>query len=198
MYQKSNIASSHMLIMSRKFGLGIICSLLLLVSLVGVCMAAEEATEETPVYLTFIQGGVNSIADGENGMKVITVEDVIPYADFSADDENALVKIDTLSTLPVPLKAAVVSKGPDGKSVSMVEVSKISFSEGNEVLTLEATPLKFYEGDVLQSFASEQTELGTAGNTEKTGIYFEVTDTQLENLWGVDICVNLWFVSACI
>ncbi len=188
----------HTIIMSRKSGLGILCSLLLLISLVGVCMAADEATEETPVYLTFVQGGANSITDDENGMKVITVEDVIPYADFSADDENALLPIDTISSLTVPLKAAMVSYGPDGKSVSIVEISKISFSEGNEVLTLEATPLKFYEGDMLQSFASEQTELGTAGNTEKTGIYFEVTDTQLENIWGIDICANFWIVSVCI
>lgn len=131
-------------------------------------------------YTAYVQGGESSVADWVNKKPVIKVQDIAPYFLIPDGEEIIQVPIDLLSLYPYPLNAAVVFSGGDAGSVSLVEVSNLSLSEGNKTLTLQATPLEFYDGEVLQSFASEKNELpvNKAGTFNRFCIYIEILEPQ--------------------
>ena len=144
------------------------CSLFL-ISLVGVCIAVETSSS-----VIYIQGGESSVTNGSDGM-LISVKDVIPFIDISTGDENHLYLVKELANMSYPVKAAVVFKGSDTESTSMITVTNVSLSDKNKILTLQVNPLEFYEGEVLKSFASNQMTLSgnKSGKNNTISIYLE-------------------------
>jgi len=129
--------------------------------------------------LTYPQkvGNSHSILQETGGMMVITIQDLIPYLYVSDNEKSVLSPVEDLFGYATPLNAALVFSGPDGNSVSFIEVSNLSLSEGGRSLTLEVTPLLQYTGDILKSLESENDEMltDTAGAT-RTGIFLEIIE----------------------
>ena len=163
--------------MTRKIPFVFIC-LLLLVSLAGVSMA-----DEAPSYVAYIQGGEAFITDGTDGMVEIIVKDVIPHFHVSEQEIGILVPVELLTNVTYPVNAAMVFSGIDDESTSIVEVSNLSLSDGNSVLTLQVRPLEFYEGERLKLFHSENKGLNVINRAaiSFTGIYAEINAALLEN-----------------
>lgn len=137
----------------------------------------RDETVTSPGYAVYVQGGENSITEETDGMMVLTVRDLLPYVYVSDNEKSVLSPVEDLSGYACPLNAVLVFSGSDGDSVSFVEVSNLSLSEGGRSLTLEVTPLQLYKGDILKSFGSENNEVltGTAGAT-RTGIFLEIIE----------------------
>lgn len=156
--------------MNRYISLGFMCSLLL-VSLVGICMATD-----LPSYAAYVQGGQSTITNGSDGMTVITVKDIIPYFHITDGNQSNLMPVEILPRYHSPLNTAIKFSGVDNESVSLISVSNLSYSDENKTLTLQVKPLEFYEGPVLKTFANEKTELATdmADGLNSTGIYIEM------------------------
>ena len=163
--------------MIRYVSWGFVCSLLL-ISGFGVCLA-----EEAPSNIGYVQAGESTITNGSDGMMVLTAKDIVPYFHFALGDKSQLIPIERLSGLTYPLNGALVFSGADNESVSLAEISSLSFSDGNRTLTLRAKPLKFYDGDVLKSFAGVRSGLNTGETGEflTTGIYLEIIGSAPEN-----------------
>lgn len=163
--------------MSRCIEPAFIC-LLLLISLVGVGQA-----DEAPGYFVYVQGGDSSITNGSDGMTEITVKDIIANFYIANGMKSILHPVERLTKLRYPLDAAMVFSGADNESVSMVTISNLSLSEGDTVLTLQVTPMKYYEGEVLKSFTGEKGRLDmtNVGEVLSTGIYMEMKGIAPEN-----------------
>lgn len=163
--------------MTQNYSIGFLC-VILIFCLTGVSMA-----DETPSYLVYIQGGEASIADGTDGMMELTVRDVVSHFHLSEKEYGILIPIDTLTSLSYPLNAAVVFSDTLEESTSMVEISNLTISDGNKVLTLQVRPLEFYEGEKLEGLNKDTHDLD--GTDLKaitfTGIFVEVPGTSLEN-----------------
>ncbi|MFH0966216.1 MAG: hypothetical protein V1862_00825 [Methanobacteriota archaeon] len=131
--------------MNHFLSLGFISSLLL-VSLAGICVA-----DNAPGYLVYIQGGESSIMNGSDGAYVITVKDIVPYFHTTNGVINSLIPVERLNNPTSPLNAALVFSDKGNESTVMVRVTNISLSDGNKVLTLQADPLEYYDGELLKS-----------------------------------------------
>lgn len=165
----------------------------MLVSLAGICIAAES-----PTYIIYIQGGENFITDGSDGMMKIVVSDVVPYVYINMGEKSRLIPVGRLTSFTYPLTAAMVFSGTDNESTSMVMVSNLSLSEGNKTLTLDVTPLKYYDGEKLKFLANEQTELTARKNEalKKTQIYIETSVPLASNNIDDDCkCPNGYYVT---
>lgn len=162
--------------MNRIISVGFIW-LLMLILLAGICTAAEN-----PSYIVYIQGGESVITLDPPGM-ILTVQDVIPYFHKSDNDKEGLFPLERLTSMIYPVNAALVFTGPDNRSTSMVEISNLSLSDDNEILTLYVTPLKFYEGELLKSFTNTQGDLlgSPVGDFKTTQIYAEIPEPVAEN-----------------
>lgn len=163
--------------MTRIFLLGL-CGILLLFCLTGVSMG-----NETPSYIVYIQGGQASITNGTDGMMELTVRDVVPHFHISEKDFGILIPVETLTNLSYPLSAAVVFSDALEEITSMVEISNLTLSEENKVITLQVKPLEFYEGERLITLNRVNRDLhGTdLAGLPFTGIFVELTGTSLEN-----------------
>ena len=133
--------------------------------------------DEVPSYLGYVQGGESTITDGTNGTSVITVNDLIPYFHLADGNKSSLIPVERLTNMTNPMNAAMVFSGAENETTFMVEVSNLSLSDGNKVLTLHVKPLEFHEGELLKSFTSKKNELNTikTGKSGNVGIYIEIT-----------------------
>ena len=141
--------------------------------------------DEAPSYVAYIQGGESSITNGSSdGAYVITVKDIIPYLYLADGNISYLIPVEKLTNGTYPMNAAVVFSGTDDDTVSMGEVSNLSLSDGNSVLTLQVNPQKNYDGEVLKSFTYENIEVDLVkeNTIKRTGIYLEMKLEVPENL----------------
>lgn len=172
---------------------GFFC-VLILVTLPGICGA-----EETPLTISYIQGGDSVIADGIDGMMEITVHNVVPYYYYTKEEHNVLLPINGFTTFPCPFNAAIIFSANDNTTISMIKVSNLTISDDNKIITMAVTPLTYYdEGQGLSSFADKYVEL-TASSSEGsiiTQIYAETRLNQSENDYGCDCCVG-WSCYQC-
>jgi len=164
---------------------GVICSLLL-VALVGLCIA-----DEAPSYLVYVQGGESSITNGSDGATVITVKDIVPYLHIGDKEKSGLIPVERLANLMNPMSAALVFSGVDNETTFMVQVSNLSLSDGNTVLTLQVEPLPYYDGDRLASFTRKGLKTLVESQYTNSAIYLEITGTPSDN---DDWCDDCYFI----
>jgi hypothetical protein len=148
--------------------LGILC-LLVLVFCSEFCSAAES-----PSAVIYIQGSESTITNGSNGM-MITVKDVVPYFHITDGVESKLVPVESLTDISYPLNAVVTLFNAENKRKSIIQVSNLSLSDENKVLTLNVNPLEFYDGEMLKSLVNGQTPLSddNIGECNRADIYLE-------------------------
>jgi len=148
--------------------LGILCSLVLVLC-TGFCSAAES-----PSAAIYTQGSESAITNGTNGM-IITVKDVVPYFHITDGVESKLVPVESLTDISHPVQAVVKLFNAENETNSIIQVSNLSLSDENKVLTLDVTPLEFYDGEMLKPFVNGQTPLSNEkiGEYNRAGIYLE-------------------------
>jgi hypothetical protein len=163
--------------MNHFLSLGFI-SLFLLISLTGICIA-----DEAPGYLVYIQGGETSIAKGSDGAYMITVKDIVPYFYITDGEQSRLLPVELLNRLTYPRNAALILSGADNETTVMVQVENMSQSDENRVLTLQAGPLEYYEGERLTSFYDKSQEINgfIDGQFARLGVYVEGVRLPLSN-----------------
>lgn len=161
---------------------------LLLVSLIGVCLADESTS-----YVLYIQGGESSLLNGSDGMIEITVKDVVPEINVTRTNTSNSLPIEELTNISYPMDAALIFSGADNESTSMVRIVNLSLSDENNVLTLQVNPLQYYDGEGLKSFASKQENLPTDidGMFKTTQIYAE-SDVSLKENSDECTCPDGW------
>lgn len=150
----------------KQFG---ILSFLVLVFCAGFCSAAESSSA-----VIYIQGSGSVISNGSNGM-IITVKDVVPYFHITDGVESKLIPVELVTENSYPLNAVIELFNTVNESKSIIQVSNLSFSDENMVLTLHIKPLDFYDGEMLKSLANGQITLSdkNIGEYNRTGIYLE-------------------------
>lgn len=146
-------------------------SILLLLCLVGGCIADEE-----PGYLVYIQGGKSTITEGAYGTRMITVQDIVPYVYTISGEKSSLIPLDELNNVPDPLDAVLFFSETGNETSCMVEVSRLSLTDEGNVLTIEVAPLPFYDGDVLTPYRNESSGWDTLADKtySQFGLYGEM------------------------
>ena len=144
----------------------------------GVCIA-----EEAPGYILYIQGGESSTTEDVDGMMLITIQDVIPYIFSKAGDRNLLLPVRQVSLYSFPMNAALIFPGTMGTQASLVQISNISVSDENKVLTFQITPLEFYEGELLKAYEKDAIAIDTLDPQmmKTTSVYMEGSLATPEN-----------------
>ena len=152
--------------------------LTLLIFLIGFCIA-----DESPSIITYIQGGESIIANGTDGMMFLTVHDIIPYFHMADRERSSLIPVDLLTYMAYPTNAAIFLSGVDDESVSLIEVSNLSFSKDNTHLILHVRPIEFYEGEALKPYIDEELvhAIEMTGKSDTTAIYLEIIKTTPDN-----------------
>lgn len=159
---------------------------LILISLVGISLA-----DQAQAYTAYVQGGKSSITNESNSMMVITVDDLVSTSYISYGDRGVLQPVFLLNAMTVPLNAALVFSSSEGDSVSLVQVSNISYSEKNTQLTLRVQPLEYYEGSALNHIISGYEKANLASiKPLGTGIYLEIDHKIPENMEIGQCCYN--------
>ena len=164
--------------MNRGFLFLIFCSLLL-ISVAGICMA-----EESPAFVAYVQGGESTFNTGADGVSAITVREVAPYFHITDGNKSFLLSVENIQGYSLPLNAALVFTDPENERTFTVEVVNLSLSDGNKSLTLQVQPLEYYEGEVLKSFMSSDTDFKTIdqlSNIILTSMYLELIGNPEEN-----------------
>lgn len=163
--------------MNRGLMIGIICAFLM-VSLPGICFADKSPGQ----YITYIQGGESSVTKEAEGM-MMTIQDVIPYMNVGFNAEQQLIPTSEVSYFHDPINAALMFSGDDGESVSFVQISHISFSNETKALSMQITPLEYYDGEMLTAYAKDAIAIENINTTmQKTiGVYIEVASHTPEN-----------------
>lgn len=150
----------------------------MMISLVGTSNAVES-----PSYVIHIQGGESRITNISDGLLEIAVSDIALNATITDGNTSHSIPIEGLVNLSFPADAAVVYPGTGNKSISMIQISHISLSSDGKNLTLQVSPLRFYDGEGLKSYAENQTELfsSTYRNLTTTELYIETRVNIAEN-----------------
>lgn len=159
--------------------------------------------EEAPSSIVYVEGGESFIAEEADGQYVITIQDIIPFVHIKTGERSSLMPVELLTTMTKPLHVALVYSGAENESTSMVEVSNLSLSDGNAVLTIVVKPLEFYDGEMLNFFESEKSAVNTitTGQYGKIGIYIEDLINPLDNAGNCGECFELstggWYQACC-
>ena len=151
---------------------------LLMIFFSGVCMA-----DEAPSSVVYVQGGESTLTNGSDGMYVLTVQDVVPYIHVADGVRSHLEPVQLLPVFTYPINAALVLSDADGESVSLLKISNVTTLKDKKELTLKVSPLQYYEGQMLQSFAKESKGIDTFRDSKpnQTAIYFEMNQKPLVN-----------------
>ncbi len=163
--------------MNRMVFSGVII-IFMMISLVGISNAVES-----PSYVIYMQGGESRITNGSDGMMEIAISDIAKNATITDGNTSKSIPIERLANITFPVDAAVVYPGTGNESISMIQISQMSLSSDGKDLTLEVSPLRFYDGEGLKSYAENQTELfsSTDGNLTTTEVYLETSVNPAEN-----------------
>lgn len=164
-------------IMNRIVFSGVIM-IFMMISLVSISNAVES-----PLYVIHIQGGESRITNISDGLIEMTVSDIAVNATITDGNTSHSMPIEGLINLSVPADAAVVYPGTGNKSISMIQISQISLSSDGKNLTLQVSPLRFYDGEGLKSYAENQTELFSSPyrNLTTTELFIETRVNIAEN-----------------
>ena len=168
--------------MNRFVSYGLI-GVFLLISMGCTCIADDGATK-----VIYLQGGESTIANVSDDMYEVTVQNLIPYFQGTTDNRTIFVPVKALASLTYPLNAAIIISGPAGDTTTLVTISNASLSEENTEMVLQATPLKFYEGEALKSFSTGNTGFNTTAQSTVTGIYMETVTSAPTNNMGCSEC----------
>lgn len=134
-------------------------------------------------YAGYVQGGECSITNGTESHSIISMNDVIPYFYIEGNEQSSILPIEFLSYLSYPLDSVLVFSGKTNDSTFLVEISNLSFSNGNKVIELTVNPLKFYDGEALKPFIGERKQnlSDEEGKIISSRIYFEGTRNPVNN-----------------
>ena len=114
----------------------------MLLALLIICMGVGSCTaEETTDYISYVQGGVSSLAEGTNGTMVLTIADVIPYYDLQVSNRTILTPLTNNSAYQLPLNAVLVLNEADGETTYLVKIKTWSFDGDNKSLALDVLSL---------------------------------------------------------
>lgn len=153
-------------------------SFILLISLVGI-----SAAEVLPAKVIFIQGGEGNVTDGIDGMKIVTVKDISPF--FNISDTNSTVShpIKLIPEYSCPMNGAVEFSNNSGESGAYMIISNLSLSSDEKIITIEAVPVEFYEGEALKFAVKENKILNSDDSLPgtNTSLYFEVISSPPSN-----------------
>lgn len=178
--------------MYRSFSLGF-TFLLLLVSFTGICVA-----DEAPSYVAYIQGGESSITNGSDGTFAITVKDIVPYFHIAGGEKSRLIPVELLTNMTYPMNAALVLSGADNETTVMVQVANVSLTDRNNILTLQADPLEYYEGERLKSFNGMRQSINALNDLRfvRSAIYLEGVGGVVTNSENCPYCepCNCWTI----
>jgi len=156
---------------------GVTC-LFLLFSLAGFCFA-----EEAPEHSLYIQGGEYNITEDADGVILIAIQDVVPYFFTEFEKAKQLLPVSQIPLYSLPINAALVFSGTDGDSISLVQISNLTLSDENKVLTVQIKPLEFYEGEMLKAYVKDAIDIGTLSNGKfiQVGVIIETNLIQPDN-----------------
>ena len=149
-----------------------------------VLLGGFSSAEEAPASLAYIQGGVSSVTEDQNGTMLLTIPDLVPYYHLSLMEKSLLMPVEALALQFVPVNAALVFNSPKGDSVSLVEISNISVADMDNTLKLQVKNLESYDGKALSGFTnSDSTLKEQTTNSTGTGIYLEIFGSAPENFF---------------
>ncbi|MFH0966970.1 MAG: hypothetical protein V1862_04720 [Methanobacteriota archaeon] len=159
-------------------------------------MVSVSFADEIPTATAYLQGGASSITDGTDQMVEITIKDIIPYAHITNGDKNTLVPLSIISNHTPNLNAAIVFSDDSNESFSFITISNMSLSNDDKDLILQVTPLKYYEGEALQPFFSQNQKMSpeTGEKSTITRIYIE---SPLKPLTNNDHCECIVWIIVC-
>jgi len=139
--------------------------------------------DENPGYEVYLQGGAGALSKGVNGTMILTLSDMVPYQYITFMSRNVLMPLSNESFFELPLNAAFVLNGEEGKAVYLVKISSWNYDPDTNVLSLGFNPLEFYEGGRLQEFVDMKQELSAdkGGEALSSGLYLEIIRDTPEN-----------------
>ncbi len=172
---------------------GLICVFyLVLVLFVGSCFA-----DEVPTYLTYVQGGKSAVSAASDGGYVVTIKDTVPFVVISYGGRDRLVPTERLINVTFPVRAALIVSDAQNDTTSMIQITNLSLSDDNKVLTLHVDPLPYYEGAALASFDADKQNIDSLVESHygRSGLYFETIGQCPENsydctFWDYLFCLN--------
>ncbi len=165
--------------------------LLIMVSFL-VCMVAGE---NGPVKVVTVTANSSAITQNENDTYVITLDEVNANATMS-DNNQTLWTIPLQAGIPNETSnAAIVLSGIDGnESTCMGRVSFEKYSTDQKSLSLNLTPLKYYDGTLLQRFFDNTIAI-SPGNYSTTTIHIE-SMIPIQN--NEVVCREEWYTGKCM
>lgn len=136
--------------------------------------------EDTPVSLVSVSGNESVLSSGINGTYQCIVSTVYPNATITTSN-NTYSEIVGKVLPKEPCNAAISLTGTDGnKSVFLVKVNDSQYFPENQTLSLNISPLKFYDGTLLQEFQKKKGEI-QPGEFSITQVYLEIGLSKMEN-----------------
>jgi len=156
---------------------GFFCSLLL-VSLAGICIA-----EETPGSLVYLYGEESNLSNESDGMFSLTIQNITTLYNITLEENNYSMPVVSLTNITRPLPAAILFSDGNNESVSLVTISNFSYSEKENILKLQITPLAFYDEGLLSSFSEESVVLDSIQKDrfDRIRLYLEMQERKPEN-----------------
>jgi len=163
--------------MNRYHGTGLII-LVLLLSLTGICCAGDS-----PKSLAFLHGEGSTIVNATEDMMTITVSNPDNFVNITKDGNTTSVPVSFLTYVSLPIDAVVVFNDKDSKSVSIVKIENLTFSDDKRYLTLQVDPLDYYERTLLSPYAQDTQNLHKLDKKtfNATGLYMEIIKSAPDN-----------------
>lgn len=157
----------------------------LTLSILILLLSFGISTADTiPAKVAYIQGSHYVMSDGTDGVSDLALSGIVPYFNLAIGDTNQLVPIKNLSTIRMPVNAALLFSDNGSETVALVSISNLTFSDSPDTVVLQVKPLEFYEGTALERFKSRMSDeiLKTGEKTGIIGLYLEIIDTAPENV----------------
>lgn len=174
--------------LSRAF---FVLALMIMTSLL-VCSITADNEPGVMVVLTANSSAITLV---ENDTYLFTISDIHPNATLiDVNQTNWTIPLE--GAIPTESKsAAVVLSGIDGnESIFMGQMSDANYSADLKSLSLNLTPLKYYDGTILQRFNDNKTEIHP-GNYTTTAIHIESMISIPTN--SAQNCVGEWESGVC-
>jgi hypothetical protein len=166
--------------------------ILLIMTLFLVCTAAGD---NEPVMMVTLTANSSVITHDENDTYVITLNDVNSNATMSDENQTNWIIPLTVAIPNETSSAAVVLSGIDGnESTFMGRVSFVKYSADLKSLSMNLTPLKYYDGTILHNFSDNTIEIHP-GNYSTTSIHIE---SMIPIPTNEIICREEWYTGKCM
>lgn len=119
------------------------------------CLTEMCKAEKVHPIKIFVEGGESSIINESEAMIKITFHDIIPYFQISDGNISELLPIKNLINFVDPMNSLYILADRENKNIFLVEISNISLSDGNDTLSFNAKPQKYFDGELFKSFNDE-------------------------------------------